>query len=229
MLDTGFERLPGDIGNAATWRFPVQYGIVRNVTGRQILSDRAGDTLETFVQAANDLVELGVDGITTSCGFLALLQPQLAARCAVPVMTSSLQQIPMVQQLLRPGQRIGILTADRDALTPAHFVAIGCSSDHPIVGMSPTSRFRQNLLQDAPIVAHDDHRHEALRMAQELMSAHEGIGAIVCECTNLAPYSHAIASTFGIPVFDIVSMVEWFHSGLRPARYGASAKDISGL
>jgi len=228
MLDTGFQRLPGDIGNAATWPFPVQYGLVRNVTGRQVLSDKAGDTLEIFVRAANDLVALGVDGITTSCGFLALLQPQLAARCDVPVMTSSLQQIPLVQQLLRPGERIGILTADRDALKPAHFLAIGCSPDHPVVGMAPDSRFRQNLLQDALIVDHGDHQKEALRMARELMDTYEGIGAIVCECTNLAPHSHAIASTFGVPVFDIVSMTKWFHSGLRPRCYRSITNVISG-
>jgi Asp/Glu/hydantoin racemase len=42
------------------------------------------------------------------------------------------------------------------------------------------------------------------------------IGAIVCECTNLTPFSAAMAERFGVPVFDAVSLVHWFYQGLRP-------------
>jgi hypothetical protein len=45
------------------------------------------------------------------------------------------------------------------------------------------------------------------------------IGAIVSECANLPPYSAAIRHSFGLPVYDIVSLVDWLYAGLRPRRF----------
>ncbi len=90
VLDTLFQRLPGDIGYAPTWPFPVQYAVVRGATGQRVTQTDAGGTLELFLRAADELVALGVDGITTSCGFLAILHPDLVRHCPVPVATSAL-------------------------------------------------------------------------------------------------------------------------------------------
>lgn len=220
MLDTGFQRIPGDIGNALTWPFPVHYKIVKGVTGKQVLSANADGTLDRFLEAADELVEAGVSGITTSCGFLCLLQQELSAHCQVPIMTSSLQQIPMVMQFLRPGERVGILTASRDALTERHFAAIGCPTDLPIVGIDPSSTFRQQMLANAPVIDRDAQEREVIRMAGELLDENPNVRAIVSECTNLAPYSAAVSETYGVPVLDVVTMVQWFHSGLRPRLFG---------
>src|SRR4051794_36224476 len=66
MLDTKFPRLPGDIGNAATWPFPVAYRIVRGAfPERMARPDADPDLLEPFVAAARELQELGVPAITT--------------------------------------------------------------------------------------------------------------------------------------------------------------------
>ena len=40
MLDTQFERFNGDIGNAQTWPFPVQYKIVRGALDTQAVKNR---------------------------------------------------------------------------------------------------------------------------------------------------------------------------------------------
>jgi hypothetical protein len=45
------------------------------------------------------------------------------------------------------------------------------------------------------------------------------IGAIVLECTNLAPYAHDIAKATGKPVYSIVSFLNWFQSGLKPYHF----------
>ena len=36
MLETRFPRIPGDIGHAATWPFPVLYKVVRGATGERV-------------------------------------------------------------------------------------------------------------------------------------------------------------------------------------------------
>ena len=112
MLDSKFERFNGDIGNAQTWPFPVQYKIVRGAVPNKVV-----DTLNNrhlfrlFADAADELIRDGADGITTTCGFLALYQQDLAAHCSVPVATSALLQVPMVARVLPKGKRPAILTS----------------------------------------------------------------------------------------------------------------------
>ena len=221
VLDTQFQRLPGDIGNAATWPFPVHYAVVRGATGDRVLSPGAGGTLELFLKAADDLVALGVDGITTSCGFLAILHPHLVRHCPVPVATSALMQIPLVQAVLPHGKRVGVLTADAAALTPAHFAAVGAPTDLPVAGLPPNGAFRADLRGGNPSVDRAVQEAELVGMARGLIEANPDIGAIVLECTNMPPYAAAVEDACSVPVYDIVTLITWFHAGLKPRRYAA--------
>ena len=45
------------------------------------------------------------------------------------------------------------------------------------------------------------------------------MGALVLECTNMCPYSADVAEAVGLPVYDFVSFVTWFQSGLKPRRF----------
>ena len=89
----------------------------------------------------------------------------------------------------------------------------------PIGGLPPGSEFRRAIATGDASVPYATWRDEALAAAGALLAAHPGIGAIVCECTNLPPYSAAIERRFGVPVFDIITLVEWFQAGLKPRRY----------
>jgi Asp/Glu/hydantoin racemase len=51
---------------------------------------------------------------------------------------------------------------------------------------------------------------------KELVARHPEVGAIVLECTNMPPYAAALQAATGLPVYDIYSMITWFHAGLRP-------------
>ena len=68
MLETRFPRIPGDIGHAATWPFPVLYKVVRGATGERVTTaktnDRSTGLLDAFLAAAAELVQDGADGIT---------------------------------------------------------------------------------------------------------------------------------------------------------------------
>ena len=123
MLETRFPRIPGDIGNATTWPFPVQYRVVRSATPELVVRNDARQLVDLFIAEAKELVASGCDGITTNCGFLSIVQDKLAAAVPVPVATSSLMQVPMVQAMLPAGKRVGILTISKETLTPAHLAA----------------------------------------------------------------------------------------------------------
>ena len=53
------------------------------------------------------------------------------------------------------------------------------------------------------------------------MTRHPDVGAIVLECTNMPPYAAALRRQVGLPVYDIYSMVNYFHAGLRPRVFDA--------
>ncbi len=81
MLEARFPRIPGDMGNAGTWPFPVLYKVVRGASPHRVVRQRAKGLLDAFLDAARELVELGADGITTNCGFLSLYQAELCFPC----------------------------------------------------------------------------------------------------------------------------------------------------
>jgi len=218
ILDTRFQRFPGDIGNAATFDYPVQYAIAHGmVRGTEIRPD--AETLKVFYRAVDDLVALGVDGITTSCGFLAIMQPQLAAHSPVPVAASSLLQVPMLQRMMPDGRQVGVLTAKKSSLTAEHFAGVGVTAPVPVEGMPDGGVFRRNLEQGAPEIDYAAQEREVVEAAGKLIADHGDIGAIVLECTNLSPYSARIEEAFGLPVYDVITLLDWFHAGLRPRRY----------
>ena len=225
MLETQFPRIFGDIANAATWSFPVQYRIVRGATPDNVVRKDPRLLVDGFIAAAKDLVAHGCDGLTTNCGFLALIQDKISEAVPVPVATSSLMQIPVVQQLLPTSKQVGVITISKANLTEAHLKAAGAPLDTPIVGTDNGRAFTHGILDDQPSIDFEECRLDLLDAARELMTKHDDIGAIVLECTNMTPYAADIRKLTGLPVYSIYSFVNWFHQGLVPDRFELTLDD----
>ena len=220
MLEARFPRIPGDMGNATTWPFPVLYKVVRGASPEKVVLHGAKGLLPAFLDAAADLVDLGAEAITTNCGFLALFQQDLAAHVRVPVATSSLLQVPWVQATLPPGKKVGVITVSAGSLTPGHLKNAGVPKDTPIIGTEHGKEFFRVLIKaEKPDLDIDAARQDIIDAGQALVARHKDIGAIVLECTNMPPYAAALSDALGLPVFDIYSMITWFHAGLRPRRF----------
>lgn len=216
MLEARFPRIPGDVGNALTWPFPVLYKVVPGASPGRVVLRRAEGLLEAFLDAAHELVALGADGITTNCGFLSLFQHELATRCGVPVATSSLMQAPLIERLLPPGKRVGILTISQASLTPAHLEAAGVAPDVPIAGTDGGREFSRVILNDELELDVAAAERDILETGDALVRAHPEVGAVLLECTNMCPYAGALQAHLRLPVFDMVSFIGWFHAGLAP-------------
>jgi len=221
MLEARFPRIPGDMGNGTTWPFPVLFRVVRGADPERVVLQGARGLLPDFIAAARDLVDLGAEAITTNCGFLSLFQRELAEAVNVPVATSSLMQVPWVQATLPPGQRVGVITVSRGSLTDAHLDAAGVPRDVPVVGTEGGREFFRVLIK-AEKTDMDVALAEAdiVAAGRDLVTRHPEVGAIVLECTNMPPYAAALREAVGLPVYDIYSMITWFHAGLRPRRFG---------
>ena len=220
MLQARFPRIPGDMGNGLTWPFPVLYKVVSGASPEKVVLQGARGLLPDFIAGARELVHLGAEAITTNCGFLSLFQAELAAAVQVPVATSSLMQVPWVQATLPPGRRVGVVTVSAASLTPEHLRAAGVAADTPVVGTEGGREFFRVLIKaekdDMDIALA---QQDVVQAGQALVARHPDVGAIVLECTNMPPYAAALQAAVGLPVYDIYSMISWFHAGLRPRRW----------
>ena len=223
MLEARFPRIPGDMGNALTWPFPVHYKVVRDASPDRVVRKGAEGLLDAFIEAARELERDGVDGITTNCGFLALFQEELAAAVHVPVVTSSLMQVEQVNRVLPRGRRAGVLTISQSTLTPKHLEKARVPEGTPIGTTEGGREFTRAILDNELALDVDLAREDNVAAAKALQAAHPDLGAIVLECTNMTPYAADIAAATGLPVFSIVSLVTWFQAGLVPERYPAPA------
>lgn len=220
-LDTAFERIPGDVGNALTWDFPVVYRTVRDASALRVIDGKAQGLLDAFVEAGQQLIDEGCPAITTTCGFLALYQEELAAALTVPVATSSLLQIPLVERLLSPGKCVGVVTMDAARLSPEHMKAVGVDHDVAMEGLPRDGVFWRMIAQDAkadPVAL----QAEVVEACERLLARQPNTGAIVLECTNMPPYSAALVRKFGLPVFDVVTMVKWLAGAVAPHDFRAA-------
>ncbi|GAA6163050.1 aspartate/glutamate racemase family protein [Pelagimonas sp. KU-00592-HH] len=219
MLDARFPRIPGDMGNAQSWPFPVHYRIVRNASPDIVVRKGGEGTLDLFIDAARALVQDGVDGITTNCGFLALFQEEIAAAVPVPVVTSSLMQVDFVNRMLPKGKRAGVLTISASTLTQAHLDAANVPAGTPIGSTEGGKEFTRAILDNEMELNVALAREDNVQAALALQAENPDLGAIVLECTNMCPYAADISAATGLPTYSILSLVTWFQSGLQPPRW----------
>ncbi|MBI5719455.1 MAG: aspartate/glutamate racemase family protein [Burkholderiales bacterium] len=205
MLDTQFPRLPGDVGNAGSFTScAVRHRVVRGASPAAVVRGDDAALLEPFVEAGLALVAEGARALGTSCGFLARWQRELQAALPVPVWSSSL----LVLADEARGQRCGVITIEAASLTPRHFEAVGGDAATPVEGITPGSALHRTLLEDLPVLDAADAEAQVLAAGTRLLRRHPELQALVLECTNLPPYAPALRRATGLPVFDVVSMLQ---------------------
>ncbi|MEL6167803.1 MAG: aspartate/glutamate racemase family protein [Pseudomonadota bacterium] len=226
MLDTQFPRIPGDIGNATTWPFPVQYKVVQTATPDTVVRGDARPLLDAFLEAGRELVAMGCDGVATNCGFLVPFQDDFANQLGVPVASSALLQGPMIQRTLPKDKRLGVLTISVETLTRAHLDAADLDPDTPVMGTGAGSHFTTHILEDRAEIDFVQARADNVAAAERLVRTHPDIGAILLECTNMVPYAADISRATGRPVYSIYTYLLWFQAALMPRRFPTQLDDI---
>ncbi|EZH66501.1 hypothetical protein DH09_11275 [Bacillaceae bacterium JMAK1] len=200
MLDTSFERIVGDIGNSKTFPFPVIYETVSGAFVSRVVDQFDNQLIQPFIDAAKCLESKGATVITTSCGFLALVQKEIEAAVNVPFLSSSLIQIPFVERMING--EVGVITARVASLTEAHFYGVSANVPSAIVGLEHYPSFRGAILEQSIPLNVAAIQEEVVQATQELLATYPHIKAIVLECTNLPPYREAIKEVSRLPVFD---------------------------
>ena len=106
--------------------------------------------LRGMTLAIEPMVNAGAAAITTSCGFLAMFQRELAARVSIPVFASSLLQVRLVSGTLAAGKQVGIMTADSRNLGQRHFRGVGIEEIPRVVCGMEGTHFHDVFVGNSP-------------------------------------------------------------------------------
>ena len=210
------ESLVGNSTNPDSYSFPVRFCRVGGANIETILENPSPVVLQTMIAEARAMAADGVRAITTSCGFNAIFQEELAEAVDVPVFTSSLLQVPFVQEIVGRGGEVAILTAKAAALKPEHLAAAGITRTdnlhvRGLEELCPMGKIFTSPEEDMDLEAV---RREILGVALEVLDNHPQTRAFVLECTDLPPFAAEIRERTGLPVFDFITLVNAVHASL---------------
>ena len=210
------ESLVGNSTNPDSYTFPVRFCRVKGANIETILENPSPVVLQAMIAEAKAMVADGVRAITTSCGFNAIFQEELADAVDVPVFTSSLLQVPFVQKMIGFRGEVAVITAKAAALKPEHLAAAGITRTdnvhvHGLEGCTQWSKIFTSPEEDMDLEAV---RGEILGVALEALKAHPRTRAVVLECTDLPPFAEEIRGVTGLPVFDFITLVNTVHASL---------------
>jgi len=208
---------PGDVGNAWTYNFPVLYETVYDVTIDSLINEGDRSMGGSVIAAAKKLRDYGVKAITSDCGYMLLFQKEVAAALDIPVMLSSLLQLPFIASTLAPHASIGVICANRQRLVPSLIEEAYPVQSRPlhIAGLEDAPAFRQAILDEKGALDSEAVEREVVERAVKLVDEHPEIGAILLECSNLPPYAAAVQHATGRHVFDFITMINYMQAAGR--------------
>jgi hypothetical protein len=215
--------LPGDVQNAASFSFPVQYALVPGADVDSVLHQRDPALTPAFVQAAQELERQGVKAITGNCGYMLAFQKDVAAAVSVPVLMSSLIQMPLLLSLFGTQRKLGVIVANGKGVDETMVAQTGIRPDDRdrvvFCGLEDNPHFRSSVLDDGGTLDRDAVQAEVVATACDLVARHPEIAALQLECSNLGPYSAVIQRATGRPVFDWIAFIEWVGRATAPPTY----------
>lgn len=219
-----FTRIPGDVGNASTFDFPVQYKVMWGVMNNEIVNKSpTKETEQKIIKYAKELESEGVRGIGAYCGFMSYFQPALSSAVDIPVFTSSLLQVPIVSRLIGKNKKVGIITFNSNALSNEHLLHAGIDDSIPItifgLQTQPKGKGWHDIVEVDPDKRLELVEDSLSRAAIQLISDEPSVGAIVLECTNLPPGASAVQKVTGLPVFDVTTLLNWAYKAVVKKRF----------
>ena len=225
MLHTQFPRPLGDVGHPETFKVPIHKEMVRGVWPTTVVTTaaslRQARIVPAFQSIVRNLEHRGAKAITTSCGFLVLMQKELQSVVRVPVVTSSLLQLPA---LLKTQQRVGVLTISSSALGKEFLKAAGVPRDRlvdvVVQGVEPQSEFAARILGNYPTMDLAQAQADVVAAALALKAKAPDVRTVVLECTNMPPYLEALQQATGLGFVSLIDDDRLF----KPFKHGEKSK-----
>ncbi len=224
--DSATGKLLGVNWNPNTFNFPIKIKRIKGLNYETVVKNPNEKTLNLLIKGAKEFEREGASAISTDCGFNALWQKELTDSVNIPVLTSGLLLVPLVQAMIGKNRKIAIITADSRYLTEHHLKAAGINKEIVknciVIGLE-----NERIFFEAATVSGRDIKYikrrdvkkiqAALsRVMQNVIRENLDIGAVVLECTDLPPFASMIQSLTNVPVFDMVALMNMVYQTIYP-------------
>ena len=84
-----------------------------------------------------------------------------------------------------------------------------------IRGMENSQEFQTVVINRGSKLDPEAMQTGVMTAAEDLFRSGESIGAVILECTNLVTFKSDIQKQYRVPVYDAVSLIEFFAEGYR--------------
>ena len=219
LIENYLPFIPGDVANATSYSYPVRFFNLPGVTAPRLFA-KDPSLAGQLMAGALALEAAGVRAITGDCGFLANFQDKIAAALHIPVFLSSMLQIPFMRGL-KKGGKIGVITANAEALTPEFLshIGLGDTSDLVVHGLENAPHFHSVVFKEEGVLDSCKLEAEVTDLARRMVRENPPLCSILLECSILPPYSKAVYDAVGLPVFDYHTMIDYLHSAVVKTGY----------
>ncbi|MGM0499706.1 MAG: aspartate/glutamate racemase family protein [Bacillota bacterium] len=220
LLDFKAPFIPGDVGNASTYDYPVRYKLVEGLTFDRLLN-KDQTALDILIKAAKELEQSGVKAITADCGFFALFQKEIAEAVDIPVFLSSLLQVPFISSIIGKDKKVGIVSAKADSLDDQSFLkAVNIDRSRVVIkGMEKKENFYKFGVMEEGYLDTEKIEKEVLEVSEKMIAENNEIAAVLIECSMLPPYAKSVQESLSLPVFDFITMIDFVKSALIKREY----------
>ena len=195
--------------------------------GEQRVHDAPEDTRHSpdDLNLRSTLVDIGDAGVAEEA-LGGIFHHEAVAAVNIPVFTSPLLLVPFVHKIIRPDQKVGILTAwsPRLADQPEIFLRpLGVDESIPlaILGLSQEgcTEFDEVTGDRRWDLDVEKLEQEMVRVAGKLVRQNPDVGALVLECSDMPPFAAAIQEAVERPVFDFIGMIDMVHRAVVQRKY----------
>lgn len=217
MLNTKFPRLVGDVGRYESFDYPIEYYFVEGANSKSVVLS-SENLCDSFLKGAEILQANGCSVIATSCGFLIEYQSVISQKLSIPFVSSSLIQLNLLGSIFGSLDSIAIITADKNKLLSkknSHANIFLYSRN--IVGMEDTYFYKvyvENEITSFDALEVELLYNDILHKAKYILSKIKNPKAILMECTNMSPFRNRLSKELQIPVFDLITFLNYLHSNV---------------
>jgi hypothetical protein len=213
----GYAMPPGSVENATSFNYPVLYTSIEAASVESVVSpDLDPAVLSQLIEAGKHLQRQGCRAIIGACGFFGNYLPEVVSKLDVPCFFSSLMQVPLILHSLKPGQKVGVLTANGKVLRGAP-VLKNCGIEDPsrvIISGAEVLPEMQKILAGEGHYNVYQLEQGLMQLARDMVEEHPEVGAMLLECTLFPTHGRAVQEAVRLPVYDFVTLIDWVYSAV---------------
>ena len=216
--------IPGDMGNAGTFDFPVLYENLGSIDPFWVLATEPHpEVLKRTIIASRRLEMQGVRSIIGNCGFFANYQPEVSKEITVPFFNGSLMQVPMALTAVGANKKVGVLTANAELLIPSPALKnSGVSEadmDRVVIVGNEKGVEMNKITGESGSFNPRALEKELVDLAVKMVTDHPDVSVIILECTEFPPYAAAIQRAVRRSIWDFTTMTNFMHAGAMRTRF----------